>query len=758
MSALEAAARFDRLVLLGDPGAGKSTFVGHLAFHLSRALLHANGLDQLPGWSRAPLVPIHVVLRDVAVSPDADGRGTAEGLWRFVARMLIEADLADAVSALKSRLDGGAILLLDGLDEVDTEVRRWLLEAVRDFALTHQETPILVTCRVYAYQEPTWRIPGFEEATLVPFDEEKIDNFIKAWYAEVARLGLMSAAEAGERADRMRDALQRPDLRVLAPNPLLLTMMALLHSSYGRLPEDRVQLYSEIVELLLARWEQSRLGREALTRAQLSPRNLRFALEEVAYRAHSRQSGGEGTADVPEALLREILQGYLEGDWNRAGDAIRYVRERAGLLVERKPHVYTFPHRTLQEYLAGCHLSVQEDFPLLVADLLQEDETRWREPFLLAVGKTGRAENRVAQALAAVDELCPRDCTEPPGEERRWRCAWLAGEALVEIGVERLKQREPWRVRLERVAGWLARLLDAGALELIERASAGRVLARLGDPRDLDEVVFVPGGPFLMGSEEGDERAYDDEHPQHTVEVGDFWIGKYPVTNAQYARFVEAGGYDERQYWTGDGWAWRIGVYDSKAPNWLQDHLSQRPPEKRNRPFWWDDPRWSLPNHPVVGVSWFEALAYVRWLTEFTGRACRLPTEAEWEKAARGTDARTYPWGDTWTEDRANTVEADLGRTTAGGAFPGGASPCGALDMSGNVWEWCSSAWKDYPYQANDSREDLVGDDSRVFRGGSWDFYRRLARCASRNHDRPGLFYYSVGFRVVFPGSPPVES
>ena len=267
-------------------------------------------------------------------------------------------------------------------------------------------------------------------STLAPFNEEKMDHFIGAWYAEVARMGMMSAPESEIRAGRLREAVRRPDLRVLAPNPLLLTMMALLHSSYGRLPEDRVQLYSEIVELLLARWEQSRLGRESLTRARLSPRDLRFALEEVAYVVHGRQPAGEGAAgtaqaDVTEADLRQVFQGYLEGDWTRAGDVIRYVRERAGLLLERKPTVYTFPHRTLQEYLAACHLSVQTDFPTLAAGLLQQDETLWREPFLLAVGKTGRAENRVDLALSAVDNLFYRIAQEALNNAARHA---LAGE------------------------------------------------------------------------------------------------------------------------------------------------------------------------------------------------------------------------------------------------------------------------------------------------------------------------------------------
>jgi formylglycine-generating enzyme required for sulfatase activity len=460
---------------------------------------------------------------------------------------------------------------------------------------------------------------------------------------------------------------------------------------------------------------------------------------------------------------------------------IRYIRERAGLLLERKPGVYAFPHRTLQEYLAGCHLSVQNDFPSRAADLVRRDETRWREPFLLAVGKTARAENRVDLALGAVDNLCPRECLEPPADEKTWRCAWLAGEALLEVGADKLRQREAWAARLERVAGWLARLLETGALAPVERAAAGQVLGRLGDPRDLDAVVFVPGGTFIMGSAEGEEGAWGDERPQHTVEVADFCISRYPVTNGQYARFVETGGYDEQRYWTEAGWSWRTGVYDSKASADLQSWLKQRPPEKRDRPFWWDDPTWNLPNHPVVGVSWFEALAYTRWLAERLQAAdfkfqvwrggqpetwhvkagtltARLPTEAEWEKAARGTDGRIYPWGDDeLAPQRANYDETGIGRTSAVGCFPAGASPHGCLDMVGTVLEWCSSvgfAGASYPYQADDGREDLERDVARALRGGSWNDSRRYVRCASRVEGVPAFFDHDVGFRVVFPGSP----
>jgi formylglycine-generating enzyme required for sulfatase activity len=245
-------------------------------------------------------------------------------------------------------------------------------------------------------------------------------------------------------------------------------------------------------------------------------------------------------------------------------------------------------------------------------------------------------------------------------------------------------------------------------------------------------------------------------------------MGKYPVTNLQYARFINAGGYHERRWWTEEGWAWHSGRYDSKAPHYLQDWLKQRPPEQRERPFWWEDRRWNSPLQPVVGVTWFEALAYCAWLTEqlrkggadggaslAEGYGVRLPTEAEWEAAMGGRG--TYPWGDefdpaclncadAWAgsdlsegSDWAKWIDSNEGReasTTAVVTFPLGRSRAGVWDGSGNVWEWMAN-----PYKA--------GGDSIALRGGSWNYSQRDARVSFRGVNPPDYFYGYVGFRVV---------
>jgi len=245
------------------------------------------------------------------------------------------------------------------------------------------------------------------------------------------------------------------------------------------------------------------------------------------------------------------------------------------------------------------------------------------------------------------------------------------------------------------------------------------------------EMVLVPAGPFRMGSSKTrDPRAFDTELPQHTVMLPTYWIGRYPVTVGEYRAFIEAGGYHKEHYWTQAGWAWR-----SK--------------DSRTQPEHWGEEQWTGDDWlPIIGVSWYEAYAYCRWLSETTGHAYRLPTEEEWEKAARGTDGRLYPWGNEWREGVCNTAEASMGHVTPVGQYsPLGDSPYGVADMSGNVWEWCLTMWRgSYRQPANDDPE---GDARRVVRGGIWHNLEVSARAAFRYWFSPFVRYHSLGFRVA---------
>ena len=234
------------------------------------------------------------------------------------------------------------------------------------------------------------------------------------------------------------------------------------------------------------------------------------------------------------------------------------------------------------------------------------------------------------------------------------------------------------------------------------------------------DLVRVPAGEFLMGSVVArDKDAQDHEFPPHRVHVPEFYIGQYPVTNLQYAALVKAG--------------------HSEAPRYWED--GEILPGKEN--------------HPVVEVSWRDALVFCAWLSGETGQPFRLPTEAEWEKAARGTDGRIYPWGDQPPDEtRCNFGKKEGGTTTIGRYSPQGDSPYGCADMAGNVWEWCQSLYRPYPYWAGGGREDPRAGGHRVVRGGSFDSDRRYVRCAVRRSGRTNLRFNYRGYRVVLAPDP----
>jgi formylglycine-generating enzyme required for sulfatase activity len=800
VSALECAARFRHMALLGDPGGGKSTFVNHLAVCLAAAQLEGDSgawQARYPTWPADAwdLLPLPVALRDLARALPGDGLGAARLLWEYIEGWLADRDLAEFAPHLKRSLsEGRALVLLDGLDEVPTIMQRALVrDAVADFTATYHQARILVTCRTLSYQDKRWKLPhDFATFELAPFDENKIDAFIGAWYAELETSGAVRFGEGAVLAARLREAVHRPDLWRLAPNPLLLTVMALVHSHKGRLPEARALLYEECVEMLLWRWEQLKAsggpGSEAdlnrlLLDAGLQAVDLKRTLWRLAYDVHAQERADDGgPADLSEeVLLRALRELHPAESWDWAQAVVDQVRERAGLLIERQPGVYAFPHRTFQEYLAASHLSVDHRFGRQGARLAREGGARWREVILLAVGRLVHHQGETDRPLALVAELCP--AAEPANDED-WRGAWLAGEALLELGLARTRETNQGRDLLARVRERLAALVGEGHLEPRERAEAGDALGRLGDPRPgvgidagtgLPDIVWVevPAGPFVMGSREEDREADDDEKPQQRLEIPyRYWMARYPTTAAQYGCFVEGGGYEEPRWWTPAGWAWRQGTwYSQVADRYTRDWLKRRPSELRGRPVSWEEQQ-EHANRPVLNVSWFEAMAFCRWLTdrlrspggglrvwrdgsierlglEPGSIQVRLPTEAEWEKAARGKEGRRYAWGDqAWEPQRAN-LEMTISDPSPVGMYPWGATPSGLLDVTGNVWEWTASLNRPYPYESEDGRNDPEGDGSRVVRGGSWDYDQGDARCASRVRLIPGYCYNYLGFRVV---------
>jgi len=369
-------------------------------------------------------------------------------------------------------------------------------------------------------------------------------------------------------------------------------------------------------------------------------------------------------------------------------------------------------------------------------------------------------------------------------EKRRWWRVVVAGVALIAviylsaIGInnyQTTQRQNATRTAVARTATAMAHVqatrqaeVQPAATALAEQASAA-MIAKIPAAQSLvDEYgmyfVEIPGGEFTMGSTDAEIDAafalceqYDascsrdwftDEAPQQILNLDAFWIMQTEVTNGQFAAFVDDSGYTQEQWWSEAGWAWR-GENDITQPRY------------------WDDTDWNQPDHPVVGISWYEATAYAAWLADKTELEIRLPTEAEWEKAARGTEGRIFPWGNEWDGTLLNycdesctydwkdeTVNDGYVTTAPVGSYPGGVSPYGALDMAGNVWEWTSSQDVAYPYDTSDGREEPEGDARRVLRGGSWLNQPNLVRAAYRYRNNPDFRFDTLGVRLVLAVAP----
>ena len=295
---------------------------------------------------------------------------------------------------------------------------------------------------------------------------------------------------------------------------------------------------------------------------------------------------------------------------------------------------------------------------------------------------------------------------------------------------------EPWR---DADADTIARRLSLGVDPFELRLALAERLGELGDPRlppiGTPQLIEVPEGPFLLGTRQAQESQKPHEYPQISLDLKSFEVDRFLVTVAQYARFVDDGGYARQELWRPIGWQWRLAESIACPRFWSPSERAE----------------WSAyltGNRPVIGVSFYEAEAYARW----AGGA--LPTEAQWEKSARGPDGQEYPWGESFVDDAAGGREVGPRITLPVGVFPKGESFYGALDMVGSVWQWCRDVFDPKLYARIDEHSPRGDDDGalaahRSVRGGAWNTLRFSLRCANRNSYPATARFSNLGFRVV---------
>ncbi len=725
------------VVVIGDPGSGKTTLLKYLALRLAAE-------------ANAPL-PILVPLNAYA---DALTRADPN-LQHYLAEYFggLGQDMANLSPLFDSAMaQGRAVILLDGLDEVQRDRNR-LVNKVEAFAreASARGNRVVVTSRIVGYRESPLNAKEWTLYTLLDFDRQAIEDFCSKWCVAFEKSTLGDTPEAAASAERERQSLlealdANPGVANLASNPLLLTILALIKRQGVTLPNHRAELYELYLRTLITAWNKAR----ALDKRQVGPDMDLQVITVLGPLAVWLREENPTAGLVSERSLVNWLTAYFMGqDWGlargpageRAREFLQSVRRYSNLLVERGQGQYGFIHLTFEEMLAayGVVQAGQLELDDSLSIIRQHfTDPGWRETILLAVGVWGLLNRQPRAAGEVVRAMLKMEC----GGENACKNILLAGACLEDVGESGLGHLAAQQVTEALLAASRNR-----ALPPTVQRDAGFSLGRIGwKPDDLDRFIAIPAGLFLYQ----DKRKVEIKQP--------FAIAKYPVTNLQYRRFIRADGYNRREFWSEDGWAWRTGTYDSQAPQEYRDYLAQRPPEKRSEPFWWHDMKWNNPLAPVVGVSWFEAEAYGNWLAKELGKPIRLPTEEEWERAARHTDGREYPWGNTFDRNRLNCAEFWGGRddldwnkwyeekgyevasTTVVGQFSDGNSVLDTSDMSGNVWEWTCS-WYD--------AEKVY----RAVRGGSWNDDRSLTRCASRDGGVPDDWNYRFGFRLVSPGS-----
>lgn len=772
---------YDGLVILGDPGAGKTTFLKYLALRL--ALGEGDNLNI--GMRLPILLPLSayanaLAKRDVPLS---------DFLHQYY--QVLGIDLPMGPLLLTALEAGRALVLLDGLDEVQTITQRSLVvDRVIDFFRFHRAkgNKFVLTSRIVGYKEVRAVTAGLGECTLVDFDDEEIRQFVTQWTAalEQAVRGTSAATAveaAAEKTELLTAVDQNPGVRRLAANPLLLTILALMKRQGVVLPERRVELYEKYVQTLIRHWNLAR-GLDRRYARDLDVVETVRVLAPLALWMH-QTSPGVGLVkreDMRRELARICQQRAFPDPEQAAARFLKDARSHANLLLERGRGTYGFIHLTFQEYLAAVAIAQlgQSDLQPVIAELAAHvGDDNWHEVTLLAIGYLGIIQQRDEAAGAVLLGLM-KAAPGKPGE-----AVVLAGEAVLDTWPGGVTAN----CRQQVVQALHDILIDMAQVDVPQRATAGVGLARLGDPRpavlDVDEMpfCFVQAGPFLMGSGGEDAQAEDREKPLHEVDIPyDYWLGQYPVTQAQFGVFVQAGGYKEPAFWpeaAADGY-WQNGSF-----------------RDRQTPYEFGEP-FDLPNHPVVGISWYEALAFTRWLDRRwrekgwlpAGWRAMLPSEAEWEKAARGgleipkeplattlpqrvigasvlvnlrpnpLPQRLFPWGSGINPNQANYDETGINSTSAVGCFDSVESAYGCLELSGNSYDWTRSVLQDYPYDAQDGRENLGAgrNNPRVLRGGSTGSYSRWLRCAFRYGYLPLLDLWYNGMRLVVSPFPPLAS
>lgn len=758
------------LLLIGDPGSGKTTLMKYYAI----CCLDEAGRRKL--GLRKPLLPIMLPLRKVNESLPF-----CEALSAWATQKNRSVTPAQFQTWLEKR---GCLVLLDGLDEIgEAQRRREVCEWIDNATTAYRNSYFVVTSRYSGYQASE----GIElscdhaRADVLDLNPEQQEVFLKKWFTAAYRDELVvsdlseaeraqeAEAQAQEVADAVRSYLAQEEhesLRNMAGTPVLLQIMAILWREYHNLPPHRATLYERCTDYLLDYRDRHKKILPLLPAddAKNVLRPLCLWMQETL--KEESVSVKELRAQITEPL--EKIQPGLKPQ-----EFVDNLVQRAGILEKAGDEGYNFRHKSFREFLAAGQLAEEVQRTPERAQILVDhfNDGRWRETLLFALGLHKPViftdfmsrflphEHNEANALTLLRQVVQETRVKDTAafaafvldEKQAWQKRYNALECLRLIASEPAKtlvkkvwEQEKKEMRLKQKA---EEMLIAWQLHRVEAPAISAKLGEAGaksfrNPFELDaEYILIKGG------------AYKYSVGKKNVTVPDLYFAKYPVTNKRYRRFIEfLKGKEEaalRQF----AESLRAKAEKDKG---FKEYLSKNPKEwaKQMRSHYEDDKRFNTDDQPVVGVTWFAAVAYSHWLNEQQRMKSeerrakreeqemtfRLPNEEEWEWAASG-GTRIYPWVEEKPDDKRANYDKNVGQTTPVGNYPNGATPEGLMDMAGNVWEWMENLY---------GEEAVFGKAARAVRGGSWYNHSGYLPCAARDVNHPVLQWVDyVSFRLV---------
>lgn len=735
---------YHQVIIFGEPGFGKTTILKYLA------LFTANNTAVGKYGIQRDAIPVYISLAAFC----NQGLSIKDYIIALYKRLVN--DKEDFEKYISEKMNKGeVVILLDGLNDVSLDTQNQIIRQINTLCVNCTKMKIVIATREYR-SIPHLKI--FKAAKIQSFSTDLIEKYTES----IIKSEIDAPNKARESKLKFINAIsKKTHLFQLAQNPLFLSILVMLYLRQKELPDTRIELYNTYVEDLIP---STCISEDGLCTKERIIRVL-------AYIAYNMTRNDSHNSFVTLSALKSYVIAFFE---KKVGDEKWDALEKTQLLLEKvigKIGVFTYEAESLgysikqasiKDYLSALNICYDlEDYVdsrkkgryrhKEIVDILLPDE-KWHEILKLVVEYLAVVNSSLCDVLEMVSYALKYEVKW--STELQAKCSIIAGECLILISGKTIGDMQDCTMNCQQL---MINILENELLSSSIHIGAARVLSHIGDPRiiqnlQVPEMINIKPGSFVKGADSCEVKALIDEASKVVLEKEDMWIqnywkeillsevsekkkvtitkpfriSKYPITNLQYQIFLDNTNYH--------------------VPGWGDD--------KKGALYTWNEetrrcnPAYS--NSPVVLVSWYDANNYCKWLSKQTGRTFRLPSEDEWEYAARGEKSKKYPWGNEWKEDYANTLESGLNDIVPVGCFEQGKSDFGLMDCSGQIWEWTNTndtvlwkkAWPSHMRSADDTEAYIV-------RGGAWDDISVFARCSSRGPNGASFFEHYIGFRIV---------